>query len=64
MKKGVYVENLSEETVDHVDEAVALMLRGAANRRVGSTAMNRESSRSHRYACMRERNTPQCSWMW
>ena len=47
IKRGVYVEGLAEETVEGSDEAVAAMLRGALNRRVGSTAMNRESSRSH-----------------
>ncbi len=45
--KGVYVENLTEEVVLSSDDAVAVMRVGARNRRVGSTAMNRESSRSH-----------------
>ena len=48
IERGVYVEGLAEETVESADQAVEAMLRGATNRRVGSTAMNRESSRSHR----------------
>lgn len=46
-KKGVYVENLTETAVSSVQDVVSLLLKGAANRKVASTNMNRESSRSH-----------------
>ena len=45
--KGVYVEALQEETVSGVKDMIALITRGARNRHVSSTAMNKESSRSH-----------------
>lgn len=47
IKQGVFVEGLQEETVSSVKDMVALIGRGARNRHVGSTAMNKESSRSH-----------------
>ena len=47
IKKGVYVEGLTEETVSSVKEMMNLTTRGARNRHVGSTLMNKESSRSH-----------------
>jgi hypothetical protein len=46
-KKGVYVENLTEMVVSSVQDVVLLLLKGASNRKVASTNMNRESSRSH-----------------
>ena len=47
LKKGVYVENLTEEVAQSSDEAVNLLLKGSNNRHVGATMMNAESSRSH-----------------
>lgn len=47
IKKGVYVENLKEETVTSVTDMMNLTTRGARNRHVGCTMMNKESSRSH-----------------
>eukprot|EP00742_Colponemidia_sp_Colp-10_P012615 GILJ01014198.1.p1 GENE.GILJ01014198.1~~GILJ01014198.1.p1 ORF type:complete len:1605 (+),score=415.17 GILJ01014198.1:599-4816(+) len=47
MKKGVYVENLIEETVSTAEDTLKILRRGAVNRHVGSTNMNKESSRSH-----------------
>ena len=47
IKKGVYVESLLEETVTSVKDMMNLTTRGARNRHVGSTMMNKESSRSH-----------------
>ena len=47
MKKGVFVENLSEEPVANVLMAVGLLNQGIRNRHIGETQMNRESSRSH-----------------
>eukprot|EP01018_Ginkgo_biloba_P021270 Gb_41072 [translate_table: standard] len=54
-KTGVYVENLTEEYVSSVDDVTRLALRGLANRRVGATSMNAESSRSHSvFTCVLE----------
>jgi len=47
IKKGVYVEGLTEEPITTYREMQNLILRGAKNRHVGETSMNRESSRSH-----------------
>lgn len=46
-KRGVFVEGVTEETVSSPGEAMNVLALGAKNRHVGSTAMNRESSRSH-----------------
>ncbi|KAJ1403031.1 P-loop containing nucleoside triphosphate hydrolase [Sesbania bispinosa] len=47
MKKGVYVENLTEHRVVTVNDVLRLLLQGTANRKVAATHMNCESSRSH-----------------
>ncbi|CAK8563854.1 unnamed protein product [Lathyrus sativus] len=47
MKKGVYVDNLTEHNVVTVDDVLKLLLQGTANRKVAATHMNGESSRSH-----------------
>ncbi|GBG30932.1 Kinesin-like protein KIF15 [Hondaea fermentalgiana] len=47
MQRGVYVEGQSEVVFDTAQEALDTVRRGAEGRRVGATAMNRESSRSH-----------------
>lgn len=47
IKKGVYVEGLQEDVVNSYKDMIALIQRGSKNRHVGSTSMNRESSRSH-----------------
>uniref|UniRef100_A0A8R1DPF9 Kinesin-like protein n=1 Tax=Caenorhabditis japonica TaxID=281687 RepID=A0A8R1DPF9_CAEJA len=44
---GVYVRNLSNPTVENASKMQALMEFGNKNRKVGATAMNIESSRSH-----------------
>ncbi|KAK3263260.1 hypothetical protein CYMTET_27925, partial [Cymbomonas tetramitiformis] len=55
IKHGVYVENLREESVHQVADTLRLVEQGAANRRVGETRMNRESSRSHSvFTCVLE----------
>lgn len=41
INKGVYVESLSEEIVESHDDMMALIERGAMNRHVGATSMNR-----------------------
>jgi kinesin family protein 15 len=46
-QRGVFVDGLSEEPVRSAMECQELMVRGAQARRVGETALNRESSRSH-----------------
>ncbi|EAS01807.2 kinesin motor catalytic domain protein (macronuclear) [Tetrahymena thermophila SB210] len=47
LKKGVYIEGLTEEIAKNSDETIQLLLRGMRNRHVGATNMNFESSRSH-----------------
>ncbi|XP_057869677.2 kinesin-like protein KIN-12F isoform X1 [Cryptomeria japonica] len=47
VRKGVYVDNLTEFEVNSVQDVVRLLFLGAANRKVAATNMNRESSRSH-----------------
>ncbi|GLT63701.1 hypothetical protein SLA2020_362450 [Shorea laevis] len=47
VKKGVYVENLSEFEVQTVNDILKLLAQGSLNRKVAATNMNRESSRSH-----------------
>ncbi|KAK9286730.1 hypothetical protein L1049_015133 [Liquidambar formosana] len=47
IKKGVYVENLSEFEVWTVSDILRLLTQGSSNRKVAATNMNRESSRSH-----------------
>ncbi|PON49199.1 Kinesin-like protein [Parasponia andersonii] len=47
VKKGVYVENLSEFEVWNVSDILNLLTQGSSNRKVAATNMNRESSRSH-----------------
>jgi hypothetical protein len=47
LKKGVYVEGLSEETVSRSEEALEILRRGSKGRHVGSTCYNETSSRSH-----------------
>ncbi|KAL0334807.1 UNVERIFIED_CONTAM: Kinesin-like protein KIN-12D [Sesamum radiatum] len=49
MKKGVYVENLSEFEVHTVGDILQLLTQGSSNRKVAATNMNRESSRSHSF---------------
>ena len=46
-KSGVYVEGVTEEVVASPADAQRVLAMGYANRHVGETAMNRESSRSH-----------------
>ncbi|XP_062599785.1 kinesin-like protein KIF15 [Saccostrea cucullata] len=47
MKKGVFVDRLTEISVTTALEAYEVLTSGWINRRVASTSMNRESSRSH-----------------
>ncbi|XP_038584818.1 kinesin-like protein KIF15-A [Micropterus salmoides] len=47
IKKGVFVEGAVEKFVNSAAEAYQVLSMGWRNRRVASTSMNRESSRSH-----------------
>ncbi|XP_030574853.1 kinesin-like protein KIF15 [Archocentrus centrarchus] len=47
IKKGVFVEGVVEKFVSSAAEAYQVLSMGWRNRRVASTSMNRESSRSH-----------------
>ncbi|XP_021642903.2 kinesin-like protein KIN-12C isoform X2 [Hevea brasiliensis] len=47
LRKGVYVENLTEYNVKTVNDVTKLLSQGAANRKMAATNMNSESSRSH-----------------
>ncbi|XP_037494827.1 kinesin-like protein KIN-12C [Jatropha curcas] len=47
LRKGVYVENLTEYNVKTVNDIIKLLSQGAANRKMAATNMNSESSRSH-----------------
>jgi len=46
-QRGVYVDGLTETSVDSAVSAGKALGKGYRNRRVAETAMNRESSRSH-----------------
>ena len=47
INRGVYVEGLHEEIVTSQKDMLDLIDKGANNRHVGATNMNRSSSRSH-----------------
>ncbi|KAJ1972025.1 Kinesin-like protein kif15, partial [Dimargaris cristalligena] len=47
INRGIFVDGITEETITNPTDAYRLFERGATNRHVSSTAMNRESSRSH-----------------
>ena len=45
--KGIFVNNLSEITVNNVDKAMQLLNKGESNRIIAETKLNEKSSRSH-----------------
>ncbi|XP_077869154.1 kinesin-like protein KIF15, partial [Saccoglossus kowalevskii] len=47
IRKGVFVDGLIEQSVTSAFDAYQVLKNGWINRRVASTSMNRESSRSH-----------------
>ncbi|RDD47607.1 Kinesin-like protein KIF15 [Trichoplax sp. H2] len=47
IRKGVYVDGLTERYITNARDAYQELMTGLKNRRVASTSMNRESSRSH-----------------
>ncbi|GJU63252.1 kinesin-like protein KIN-12B [Tanacetum coccineum] len=46
-KTGVYVENLTEESISNMKDVKEILKKGLSNRRTGATSVNIESSRSH-----------------
>lgn len=44
---GIFVKDLSQFIVKSIAEIEKLMNQGSGNRKVGETAMNKDSSRSH-----------------
>jgi hypothetical protein len=46
-EKGIYVQDLTQIIVKSVPELERLLEAGVKNRKVGETAMNKDSSRSH-----------------
>ncbi|CAG9318537.1 unnamed protein product [Blepharisma stoltei] len=47
LDKGVYVDKLTEYTISNEFQALNLLTTGEANRKIGETSMNSQSSRSH-----------------
>ncbi|ORY99491.1 P-loop containing nucleoside triphosphate hydrolase protein, partial [Lobosporangium transversale] len=47
IKRGVYVDGVTEESIHSPEDAYKLFEQGSANRHISATSMNRESSRSH-----------------
>ena len=47
IKRGVYVDGITEESINSPEDAYRILNIGARNRHVAATSMNRESSRSH-----------------
>ena len=47
LKKGPYLDGITEEVAYKLEETMDLLAKGARNRHVGATQMNFESSRSH-----------------
>jgi Kinesin motor domain len=47
MKKGPYVEGLTEEIAPNTEKMLEIFRKGMRNRHIGATSMNIESSRSH-----------------
>ncbi|XP_039140332.1 kinesin-like protein KIN-12C [Dioscorea cayenensis subsp. rotundata] len=46
-KSGFYVENLTDEYVNNIDDATQILITGLSNRKVGATSVHSKSSRSH-----------------
>ena len=59
LERGTFVQGLTELPVASEDEALQLFLRGEANRKVGETSMNEQSSRSHTLFKVQVESTPQ-----
>ncbi|KAG1368345.1 putative Kinesin-like protein KIN-12B [Cocos nucifera] len=46
-KNGFHVENLTDEYVTTVEDVTQIIVKGLSNRKLGATALNSKSSRSH-----------------
>ena len=64
IKKGVYVEGLTEEINTSASDMEELMKRGISNRHTGSTSMNERSSRSHSVLTMSIESKTQKDGLW
>jgi len=58
LERGTFVQGLTEVSVGSEDEALQFLLRGEANRKVGETSMNEQSSRSHTLFKVQVESTP------
>ncbi|OQR84285.1 kinesin-like protein KIF15-A-like isoform X2 [Achlya hypogyna] len=58
--RGVFVQDLLEVPIASAHNALQLLALGSRNRTVGSTAMNRESSRSHSVLTLKLSRTRSC----
>lgn len=47
LKKGVFLEGITESNITNSTEALNVLRQGSQNRSIGSTEMNVKSSRSH-----------------
>ena len=47
LRRGVFVEGLTELTINNYEEVLGIIIKGLAVRKTASTFMNAESSRSH-----------------
>ena len=55
-KLGTYVDGLSEWPIRNMEDALATIARGAANRMVASNHVNEHSSRSHLVSLIKVRS--------
>ncbi|XP_077214413.1 kinesin motor family protein [Tasmannia lanceolata] len=46
-KNGFYIENLTEDYVNSLEDVTQILIKGLSNRKVGATSINSKSSRSH-----------------
>lgn len=47
LRKGIFLENVTEEVVSNASEVMEALKKGASQRHVSETLMNSQSSRSH-----------------
>ena len=47
LKKGVFLEGITECNITNGIEALNILKKGSSNRHIGSTEVNEKSSRSH-----------------
>lgn len=61
LRKGVYIEGVSEETITQSEEAMEILRKGSKGRHVGSTYYNETSSRSHSVFTMQIESQQLCN---